>query len=1240
MFGQKLACLGGFPVSCAMAMTKLFEAMEAALGQERTSYEWTLAFTLAQIPVVLFVLASTGGFVLVRKLPQWLWRCCRCLCFRKNQEGDSKLKELQNQYRMQIAKSAAALGLLLSAAYRLYQLANGTQDERIHRDAILLAWEIVLLAVLLLILCGKMAWRWMNSAYFLLMLILASTVLPGMIGPANLVIAMSMTWLLRCSILPLTNSVELVLVSNLICHVCMRVSTARMLEMIPGGQSAVWRQRVEFYIRFVDNSLAIDTVLSLLSCLASIWLEHTTSSIVEKSLEAAMLKNEARACESLLATFCEAHLFLDSQLRLVKNVPNLASMLFRANNNAGTDFMQCLATADDKERFIEGVNRPDVERPFLAQAMHLALRDGYGNTVPVECFHVKTVDGHGEIRHLVGLREETEAKMVSSASAPPSSPTFHKSLSETSDSSGHPDRDDSGQAFLIFDAAELDIMGVSANFVDATGLNISDGAKFSDLVDFNVDFQRRLAKTIGQAGRQAASEDLENPPPAAHFRTKLQMKMRNGGVTKSRWKFNVQKHVNGQLIVQGILLKTGESQAKEANLAECLHGRVKQSGTVVVTPDVGHATSALREPRRNVDIGWRVLMQSWIETAPERLQDCGEQLKGLFEANIDQCWEMCQRKIKTPVPVTQNWLVCSLLKLLMALLRCELPLDPEKDKQDLPMKEKEVKVENMFWLALVWSFGATTDSAGRKIMNSFIRSIQQGMPVKEEFDLIADDPTMRPVTKTPFPEKDTVYEYFAFAQSNKWENWTKKITGFDIPKEALAHQVMVPTADTVRSAFLLQSLVASEYHILYSGLTGTGKTVVIQQELLKRFDKDKYTVISFAFSAQTNANQTQDIIDGKLDKRKKGTYGPPFGKKCLLFIDDLNMPAKEKYGAQPPIELLRQWMDTQGWYERKTAEFRNLVDLIFIGAMGPPGAGRPFLTGRFQRHFNLVFVTPFEQESLQRIFQTIMQWFLGRFPGAVAGVANAVVRSTIQLYEDMSAAMLPTPAKSHYTFNLRDLAKVHLGICRCQKKSMESADDLARCWAHEAHRVFFDRLVTKDDQTWFREKMSEILKENFKKDWKSLVKVEPLIWCDFIDPRASHYQQVEEPDQLVQVLDNFLMEYNSMAKRGMELVLFMAAAQHVSQVVRVLKTPLGNALLVGVGGSGRKSLATLAAFVAEQETFQIEITKSYGMNDWHEDIKRLLIRCGGQMKEASFWAVATRAQVGGRQTFLVSQPHI
>mmetsp|Transcript_4636 Transcript_4636/g.11932 ORF Transcript_4636/g.11932 Transcript_4636/m.11932 type:complete len:156 (+) Transcript_4636:102-569(+) len=141
------------------------------------------------------------------------------------------------------------------------------------------------------------------------------------------------------------------------------------------------------------------------------------------------------------------------------------------------------------------------------------------------------------------------------------------------------------------------------------------------------------------------------------------------------------------------------------------------------------------------------------------------------------------------------------------------------------------------------------------------------------------------------------------------------------------------------------------------------------------------------------------------------------------------MPQLETYGAQPPIELLRQYMDHGGWYDRANT-FRAMVDCMFCAAMGPPGGGRSNITPRYQRHFNLLSVVDFDTKVLSRIFVTILDWYLVKeaFPENIADIKRNVIDACVDVYGTAMSQLLPTPTKSHYTFNLRDISRVMQGL--------------------------------------------------------------------------------------------------------------------------------------------------------------------------------------------------------------------
>jgi len=211
------------------------------------------------------------------------------------------------------------------------------------------------------------------------------------------------------------------------------------------------------------------------------------------------------------------------------------------------------------------------------------------------------------------------------------------------------------------------------------------------------------------------------------------------------------------------------------------------------------------------------------------------------------------------------------------------------------------------------------------------------------------------------------------------------------------------------------------------GQTGTGKSQNSYQMLSKELSEE-YQYIALTFSAQTGANQTQDTIDSKLDKRRKGVYGPPIGKKCVVFIDDINMPKKEEFGAQPPIELLRQFLDYSGWYNRKELFFMKLEDIILLTALGQPGGGRSVLTPRLVRHFNIIAYPELDRAIISQIFANLTCHFFSQFPEVIKKAIPQLVESVIDIYYKVRQELLPTPSKSHYTFNMRDINRVLQGV--------------------------------------------------------------------------------------------------------------------------------------------------------------------------------------------------------------------
>ncbi|XP_065594770.1 dynein axonemal heavy chain 10 [Cyrtonyx montezumae] len=555
-------------------------------------------------------------------------------------------------------------------------------------------------------------------------------------------------------------------------------------------------------------------------------------------------------------------------------------------------------------------------------------------------------------------------------------------------------------------------------------------------------------------------------------------------------------------------------------------------------------------------------------------------------------------RLKTIVPQTDLNMVVQLTVMLEALLVAQ-PDDPDV-------------LECFFLEALYSSLGASLLDAGRIKFDKYVKHISCMSAVHDE-NILAK-PGELP------GQLPTLYDFHFDGVQKKWVPWMKLVPEYIHNPQKKFLDILVPTVDTTRTTWLLEQMVKVKHPVVLVGESGTSKTATTQN-FLRSLNKDLNLLLVINFSSRTTSMDVQRNLETNVEKRTKDTYGPPMGKRLIVFVDDLNMPRVDEYGTQQPIALLKLLLEKGFLYDRsKELNCKTLRDLGFIAAMGKAGGGRNEVDPRFISLFS-VFNIPFPSEqSLRLIYASILKGHTAMFNESVSAISETITVCTLELYKRIVSDLPPTPSKFHYIFNLRDLSRVYNGLILTTPERFQTVTQMVRVWRNECLRVFHDRLINEADKALVQGHIKNLIEEYFRDELEEAMR-DPILFGGFStalnEGKPCIYEDIQAYDVAKTLFQEILEEYNEVNVK-MNLVLFDDALEHLVHIYRIIQMDRGHALLIGVGGSGKQSLTRLAAFTAGCEVFEITLTRGYKENNFREDLKNLYQKLGIENKSIVF----------------------
>mmetsp|Transcript_22861 Transcript_22861/g.57008 ORF Transcript_22861/g.57008 Transcript_22861/m.57008 type:complete len:4427 (+) Transcript_22861:2-13282(+) len=586
---------------------------------------------------------------------------------------------------------------------------------------------------------------------------------------------------------------------------------------------------------------------------------------------------------------------------------------------------------------------------------------------------------------------------------------------------------------------------------------------------------------------------------------------------------------------------------------------------------------------------WKNFVLSWVDTftgnepvliKQEMRDKRAATLRTLFDKYCDVTMDVLRREYKTPVPILDFNMVQTLCFFLEGLLTEE------------NVGRDDSKFEIYFVLAAVWAFGSayaiTSGTDYRKKFSAWWK--EQWKTVK-------------------FPHRGEVFDFFVDKEKGEFAAWADIVPTLSYSSSEPMSSVTVPTGETVAITFWLDNLMPRKHPAMLIGAAGCGKTAIINGKL--RALGDDYLTSSVNVNYYTNSNLFLKILEGPLEKKAGKNYGPPGSKKLVYFVDDLNMAALDKYNTASNIALMLQHCTYGHVYDMAKLTQKVLLNTQYLTAMNPT-AGSFIIDPRMQRLFATFAVGFPGAEALTTIYQTFLLGHLHNFHKDIeeAEMGKRVVQAALQLHRKVATTFRKTASNFHYEFNIRHMAGVFQGILMGGANTFKEPLQLAQLWLHESERVYGDRLVSREDLKKYKDLAAETAKKIFKEMSPTTLMAEPLIICHFAQGLGEKtYDRVQTFGDLSTTLTAALAEFNE-TNAAMNLVLFEDAIRHVCRISRIIESPGGHALLVGVGGSGKQSLSRLSAFISGYSTFQIKLSPTYGVADFKLDLMALYNKVG------------------------------